>query len=134
MNNSTVSQDFSIRSIISGIFKYKYIIIIVFIIGLIGSFTMLKFQTAEYQATVKLHIKGQTQVVSTYLGFNESNRSLTHTIMIKTNHVINRAVKALNLQNEPLDYENNFASGICFTTFAKASSNISTPSGGFMSP
>lgn len=73
-------------------------------------FVDLKLRTTVYKAEVKMLISGEKQVESRYyreLG-GLRNPIATQSEIVKSNPVIERAVKATKLYQRPLDYEKNF--------------------------
>jgi Mrp family chromosome partitioning ATPase len=97
------------RDFIRPLFRQKYIIIITCIIISIGVFIGLKFQTPMYEATVLIHIKGLgITEAATYGSLGSSRIHFTQMAIVKSNPVLKRSVKALNLDKRPPDYEINF--------------------------
>ncbi|MBN2040398.1 MAG: hypothetical protein JW864_10170 [Spirochaetes bacterium] len=109
MEKYTEQNDFSIRNIVSGIFRQKQIVIIVAPVIIIVVFLVLLIQTPVFEASVKMHIVGQSQVTSEFY-YDIGARGLHRTQMaiVKSNPVIKRAVLALKLDKRPLDYEKKF--------------------------
>jgi Mrp family chromosome partitioning ATPase/capsular polysaccharide biosynthesis protein len=108
MEKVTVS-DRTIRDYIGPLFRQKLIIIITFIVISIGVFISLLFQTPVYEAKVLIHIKGvPITEAATYGAIGPYRIHMTQMAIVTSNPVIKRAVKALDLDNQPPDYEKNF--------------------------
>ena len=68
MDNTNINQ-FTVRDIISSIFRKKVVIYITFCVIMIGVCIGLLLRTPVYEAKVKMHIKGVAQIATeTYRG------------------------------------------------------------------
>ncbi|MDY6933318.1 MAG: hypothetical protein SVZ03_03750 [Spirochaetota bacterium] len=104
-------KELTIRDVANIIFRHKFVIILTFCIIMSGVFIGMQTQTPVYEARVKMLIKGQSQTLAdTYRGIGAFRIHLTQTEIVKSNPVIKRAVKALKIDERPLDYELNFCS------------------------
>ena len=105
----TIIKDITLRDIIAALFRQKILIIMTVSIIMIGVFLGLLFQTPLYEAKVIMHIKGISQIESeTYQGIGPFRVHLTQMQIVRSRPVIKRAVKALKLNERPLDYEKIF--------------------------
>lgn len=104
----------SLRDYLRIIFRHKAVIITTFITVMISVFIGLELKTPIYRAQVKMLISAEKQTSSPYyrdLGSSQAGQiSLTQTEIVKSNPVIERAVKALKLLERPPDYEKNYCS------------------------
>ncbi|HPI88325.1 MAG TPA: Wzz/FepE/Etk N-terminal domain-containing protein [Spirochaetota bacterium] len=104
-------NEYLLRDILSALFRKKHIVPICVLIILIVTYIILEFQTPIYEASVKMLVRGQGQIQSTY--YEEiigPAMYLSHIEMVKSNPVMELAVKTLNLHKRPLDYEKEYAS------------------------
>ncbi|MDM7987071.1 MAG: AAA family ATPase [Smithella sp.] len=103
-------KNLTFRDLLRPLFRQKLIIAFTFCIIIPIIYFGLKFQTPMYQARVLMQIKGVGQTAApTYLGLGAWRIHLTQMSLVKSNPVLKRAVKALNLDKRPLDYEKKFA-------------------------
>lgn len=104
----------SLRDYIRVIFRHKVVIITTFITIMLIVGVGLELKTPMYESQVKLLISAQKQVESPYyrgLGFGAGGGiSSTQSQIVTSNPVVERAVKALKLDERPSDYEKNFCS------------------------
>ena len=74
----------------------------------------LELKTPKYESKVKLLITAEKQVESPYyreiLGSRNAQVTLTQSEIVKSEHVLSRAVQAIALHKRPLDYEKEYAS------------------------
>ncbi len=112
MNNSGYLREFSFRSFLDLVFRQKLVIILTLCIVNIIVFIGLLLVTPVYEARVKMLISAEKQVQAPYYnelgGFGGSLVHMTQTVIVKSNPVIERSVKALKLDRRPLDYEKHF--------------------------
>lgn len=108
MEKSNISN-FTFRDFIQPLFRQKLVILITFSIIIPITYIGLLFQTPIYEAKVLIHIKGVSQIAaSTYEGIGGWRVHMTQMALVKSNPVIKRAVKSLELDKRPLDYEKKF--------------------------
>jgi capsular polysaccharide biosynthesis protein len=113
--NST-NYETTLRDYLRVIFRQKAVIITAFITVMVTVTIGLMLKTPVYESQVKMLISGQKQVESSYYrdlmrdGSFRSDVTLTQSEIVKSNPVIERAVKALELDKRPLDYEKRFCS------------------------
>jgi capsular exopolysaccharide synthesis family protein len=106
----------TLRDYLKVLFRHKEVILITFIIVLGTVIIGLQFKTPVYQAGVKMLISAEKQVEATY--YRDLLRSqsmevvLTQSEIVKSNPVIERAVRATGLYDRPLNYEKKFASAL----------------------
>ena len=111
MNKNIKVNEYVLRDTLSALFRKKHIIPITVLIVLVITYFLLKLQTPIYEASVKMLVRGQSQIRSTY--YEEiigPAMYLSHLEMVKSNPVVHLTVKTLNLHKRPLDYEKNFSS------------------------
>jgi len=104
----------TLRDYLKVLFRHKAIIITTFI-TVIGTVIIgLQFKTPVYQAQVKMLISAEKQVKSPYYrqlaGYRNGEGVLTQSEIVKSSPVIERAVRATGLYQQPLDYEKKFCS------------------------
>ncbi len=101
------------REILAGIFRKKVFVFTASFLGIVAAYIGAEFQTPIYEATVKMHIKGISQVVvNFYEGLDSRRLHQTQIEIVKSEPVLRRAIYALNLQNVPRDLEKNYCSPI----------------------
>lgn len=95
-------------------FRHKTVIIATFVIVMITVFIGLKFKTPVYEASVKMLISAKKQVEARYYrdlsGYRKTEIARTQSEIVKSNPVIERAAKAIKLDQRPFDYEKYFCS------------------------
>ncbi len=107
--DNTILSNLTFRDFLRPIFRKKLLVILSCAIIIPLTYIGLKFQTPLYEARVLIHIKGITQIESsTYGNIGPFRIHLTQMTIVKSNPVIKRAVKALNLEKQPLNYEASF--------------------------
>lgn len=104
----------TLRDYLKVLFRHKAIIITTFI-TVIGTVIIgLQFKTPVYQAQVKMLISAEKQVEAPYYrqlaGYSNGEGVLTQSEIVKSSPVIERAVRATGLYQQPLDYEKKFCS------------------------
>jgi len=104
----------TLRDYVRVLFRHKTVIITTFITVMITVFIGLQFKTPVYEASVKILISAQKQVEAPYYrelaGYRKTEIALTQSEIVKSNPVIERAIKAIRLDQRPLDYEKHFCS------------------------
>jgi len=109
-------QEITLRDYVRVLFRQKAIIITAILTVAITAFIGLKMQTPTYEASVKLLISGAKSVESPYyrdmLDYRNIEAALTQSEIVRSNPVIERAVKVTGLYQIPLDYEAKFSSGM----------------------
>ena len=107
-------DEFTMRDYLRVIFGRKAVILFSFIIVMATVTAGLMLKTPAYQAQVKMLISAQKLVESPYyrelLGYQNVQIALTQSEIVRSNPVIERTVKALNLDQRPLGYEKSFCS------------------------
>lgn len=104
----------TLRDYLKVVFRQKAVIFsVVAAAGLITAIG-LKFKTPVYQAQVTMLISAEKQVESPYYRELDAQAKavFTQSQIVKSNPVIDSTVRALNLQQRPLDYEKNFSSSL----------------------
>lgn len=110
MENSNPSP-ITIKDVFDIIFRNKKIIVITFILGIIVTLIGLQFVTHEYEAEVKMLIRGQgITAADTYAPIGSYGIQSTQAEIVKSNPVLRRAAIALKLDKRPLDYETKYCS------------------------
>jgi capsular polysaccharide biosynthesis protein len=113
--NST-HYETTLRDYLRVLFRQKTVIITAFITVMVTVTIGLMLKTPVYESQVKMLISGQKQVEASYYrdlirdGSFRSDATLTQSEIVKSNPVIERAVRALELDKRPLDYEKRFCS------------------------
>ncbi|MEP9409999.1 MAG: polysaccharide biosynthesis tyrosine autokinase [Candidatus Brocadia sp.] len=106
----------TLRDYVKVVFRHKAVIIITFVVIIISVVIGLELKTPVYRSQVKILITGEKQYDSPYykeLGSQQaSGMSLTQAEIVKSNPVIERAVRALKLDERPPDYEKNYCSSL----------------------
>ena len=109
-------QNTTLRDYVRVLFRHKAVLITCFITVMVTVYIGLKLRTPLYESQVKLLISAEKQVESPYyrdiMGVRNEQIALTQSEIVKSNPVIERAVKAMGLYNQPLDYEKRFCSPI----------------------
>ncbi len=113
MNSSEYLREFSFRGFLDLFFRQKTVIIITLCLVNTIVFFGLMLMTPVYEARVKMLISAEKQVQAPYYnelgGFGGSLVHMTQTIIVKSNPVVERSVRALKLDRRPLDYEKYFS-------------------------
>jgi len=113
---NSIHYETTLRDYLRVIFRQKAVIITAFITVMVTVTLGLMLKTHVYESHVKMLISGEKQVEASYYrdlirgGFTRSDVTLTQSEIVKSNHVLERAVKALELYKRPLDYEKGFCS------------------------
>lgn len=105
----------TIRDYFKVLFRQKAVIITTILTVIITVVIGLELKTPVYESQVKILISAQKQVESPYyrdLMGPQNTISLTQSEIVRSNPVIERAVRLLNLDKRPLDYEKQFAGPI----------------------
>lgn len=107
-------QEQTLRDYVRILFRHKGIIFLSFFIVMFIVTIGLALRTPVYEASVKMLVSGEKQVDAPYykelLAARQMEASLTQSEIATSNPVIQRVVKALNLQKRPVDYEREYAS------------------------
>ncbi|HPF07088.1 MAG TPA: hypothetical protein PK293_13705 [Spirochaetota bacterium] len=104
-------SDWTLRDLARPLFRQKSVIIIIIIMIISGTYIGLQMKTPEYEASVKMLIKGQSQTVGlTYEGIGAYRIHLTQMEIVKSEPVLKRVVMTLKLDERSADYEKNYAS------------------------
>jgi capsular exopolysaccharide synthesis family protein len=108
--NIAVKTMTTVRDYLKVIFRYKILIIAIFIVTNITVDRLLKLRTPFYQASVKMVITGIKTSDSKYYKPVYLGQTILEyqSNFIQSSAVIERVVKALELYKRPLDYEANF--------------------------
>ena len=106
--------EITLRDYVRVLFRRKWVILATLVGTIAATLLGLQLKTPAYEAQVKMLISAQKQVESPFYrdlaGSRNSEVALTQSEIVKSNPVLERAVKALNLYQRPLDYEAAFAS------------------------
>ncbi|MFA6217686.1 MAG: GNVR domain-containing protein [Candidatus Omnitrophota bacterium] len=105
----------TLRDYMRVLFRQKAVIITAFITVMLTVILGITLKTPVYESQVKLLISGEKQVEATYYrelmaGGRNVEIALTQSEIVKSNPVIERAIKSLGLNQKPLDYEKKFCS------------------------
>lgn len=107
-------NEVTFRDYLRVLFRHKSVIVITFLTVMITTYIGLKLKTPLYQASVKILISGKKATQAPYYrdiaGYQTQEIVLTQSEIVKSNPVIERAVKILKLDKRPLDYEKKFCS------------------------
>lgn len=110
------TKEITFRDYLKIIFRHKLKIVATFIILTVLVFIGLQLMTPVFQADVKMLISGEKQTESPYyrglMGYTGSQMALTQSEIVKSNPVIERAVRVLRLDERPRDYEKQFCSAL----------------------
>jgi len=113
-NHSNHSEEPTMRDYLRVIFRQKAVILVCLFSVMMTVYIGLKMNTPVYEAEVKMLISAEKQIDSPYYkqmtGYRDIKASLTQSEIVKSNPVIERTVRALNLHLRPLDYEKKYAS------------------------
>jgi capsular polysaccharide biosynthesis protein/Mrp family chromosome partitioning ATPase len=114
MYNEVTSRDY-----LRVIFRQKSIIITAFAAVMFAVILGLMLRTPAYQAQVKMLISAEKLVEAPYYqeitgggSHTGADATVTQSEIVKSLPVLDRTVKALNLDLRPLDYEKEFASNL----------------------
>jgi Mrp family chromosome partitioning ATPase/capsular polysaccharide biosynthesis protein len=108
MEKSNISNNTS-RDFIRPLFRHKILIAVSFVMISIIAYVVILMFTEVYEAKVLIHIKGIGQVESqTYERIAPTRIHFTQMSIVTSNPVLKRAIKSLDLDKRPLDYEEKF--------------------------
>lgn len=125
MEHSITETDSTIRDYLRILFSRKAVVGMTILLVMIGVFIGLQLKTPIYEAKVKMLILAKKQIDSPYYkdisDFRTTEMTLTQSEIVKSNPVIERAVKRLRLNELPLDYEKQFCTSLksLFVDFMK---------------
>jgi len=104
----------TLRDYLKVLFRQKAVIFATILAVMATVIVGLKMRTPVYEARVKMLILAEKQVQSPYYreleGSFKTEMALTQSEIVKANPVLERTVRALKLDERPLDYEKEFAS------------------------
>jgi capsular polysaccharide biosynthesis protein len=106
--------DVTLRDYIRVIFRQKLIILVTILSVCLTLYVGLVFRTPVYEAQVKMLISAKKLVDSPYFrdtlaGYRQTELSRTQSEIVKSSPVLENTVRALALNERPLDYELGFA-------------------------
>jgi capsular exopolysaccharide synthesis family protein len=105
-------DELTLRDYLKVLFRQKWVIITAFITVSVTAALGLWMKTETYVATVKMLVTSQKEIESPYygplVGMQNIQVALTQSEIVKSNPVMERALKAVGLK--PLDFEKKFAS------------------------
>jgi len=114
MNQYANETTTTLRDYLKVFFRHKAVIITTFITVMATVAIGLQLKTPVYQAQVRMLISAEKQVEAPYyrdlLKSQNAEVVLTQSEIVKSNPVIERAVRAIGLYERPLDYEKRFCS------------------------
>ena len=104
----------TMRDYVRVLFRQRAVMIVTVLTVIVTVYVGLKLKTPVYEAGVKVLISAEKQVESPYyrelLAQRNVEVALTQSEIVRSKPVIERVVRVLNLSQEPLDYEKQFAS------------------------
>jgi capsular exopolysaccharide synthesis family protein len=101
----------TLRDILRVVFRYKLIVITVFMTIMVTVIIGLELRTPLYESRVKILVTGKMpKDVEVQRELGPGSLIETQRVLVKSLPVIERTVKALKLYQRPLDYERQFAS------------------------
>ncbi len=112
MGTNIASQESVFRQYARIIFKQKTVILLTFVGVMTSVLISLEMSTPVYESQVKMLISAEKQVDSQFYRDLENPRSVpvsTQSEIVKSGPVIERSIKALHLEQRPLDYEKQYA-------------------------
>ena len=111
-----LNMDTTLRDYVRVLFRHKLVILTAIVTVCTTVVLGLKFKTNLYEARVKMLITAQKQVESPYyrdlIGYQNVQRALTQSEIVKSAPVLGRVVRALALDKRPLDDEKRYASDL----------------------
>lgn len=103
----------SLRDFLRVIYKYRFITLTILITVMVSIYFGMQMKTPAYQASVKMLVTGKMPKDIEYeRSLGQGSLISTHMQMVFSKTVLERAAKALKLDERPLDYEKNYATGI----------------------
>jgi capsular exopolysaccharide synthesis family protein len=103
------------RDYIRIIFRHKFVVIVTFLTVMITVYVGLKLQTSVYEAQTKILISGAKETGAIYyskMKVDDEEIANTQSAIVTSGPVLGNVVRALKLDQQPLDYEKRFASPI----------------------
>ncbi|MDD4900454.1 MAG: lipopolysaccharide biosynthesis protein, partial [Candidatus Omnitrophica bacterium] len=114
MESITNEQQATLRDYLRIIFRQRHTIFATVFCVMLVVFLGLQFKTPEYESRVRMISIAKKYFENTYFKDSSDYRSTELTMsqseMVKSNPVLERAVRRLRLNEQPLDYEKSFAS------------------------
>ncbi|NOZ67817.1 MAG: polysaccharide biosynthesis tyrosine autokinase [Deferribacteres bacterium] len=107
------SRETTLRDYLRILFRYKILVLTTMAVVFLTVFIRMQIATPYAVATVKMMIVGKgTAETNFYEQLQTGIRTLvnTHSVLIKSNMVLERVVRALRLDQRPLDYEKKYSS------------------------
>ena len=112
--NDEMITDTTLRDYLRVLFRHKAVMLVTVLTVCATVFVGLKFKTKVYESRVKMLITAEKMVESPYYrelyGSNKTQQTLTQSEIVKSGPVLGRAVRALALNQRPLDDEKQFSS------------------------
>ncbi|MCA9407883.1 MAG: polysaccharide biosynthesis tyrosine autokinase [Candidatus Omnitrophica bacterium] len=109
----TNTGDNTLRDYLRIVFKHKILVITTFLTVSGTVFVGLQLRTPVYESSVKMLLAAEKQVESTLLkdlkGTQKAELVLTQSEIVRSNPVLERAVKSLKLDKRPYDYEKAYS-------------------------
>ncbi len=105
------SKETTLRDILKVLFRHKAIAVITFSTILLSVLLGLELRTPEFSAEVKMLVTGKMQKDVEYQrALGPGSLITTQQYLAYSKPIIERTVRALNLDKRPIDYEKRFAS------------------------
>ncbi len=116
MNHLSLADTLTMRDYARVVFKRGSMIALTVAITVGTVYLGLQMKTPTYEAKTKMLISAEKLVASPFSrelsGATNNQITLTQTEVVKSNPVLERAVRSLNLADRPWDYEANFSSSL----------------------
>jgi Mrp family chromosome partitioning ATPase len=108
---TNTTQKISLQDVLIVLFRYKFFVIMIFILTISSIVFQDELKTPKYSATVKMLVTGvmpsDLQYVRT---LGPGSLIANHMKMVKSELVIKRVVESQKLYNRPFDYEKKYSS------------------------
>lgn len=105
----------TLRDYVRILFRHKLTVILTFVTVIATVYVGLKMQTPLYEAEAKILISGAKETGAIYysrMRIDDEEIANTQSAIVTSTPVLSQVVRALNLDELPLDYERRFASPI----------------------
>lgn len=113
ISSSSISE-LTLRDYLRVIFRHKAVVVVSMVVVCLTVALGLQLQTPTYVASVKMLVSSIKETQAPYsrelAGYDRSEANITQSEIVKSAPVVERAVKAIHLDQRPLDYEKPYAS------------------------
>lgn len=108
--NSNIESESTFRDVLTVAFRHKFVILLVFFVVMMTVYIGVELRTPTYRAYVKILVSGKMQKDVEYQReLGQGSITKTQMSLVQSKPILERTVRALNLDKRPVDYEKFFA-------------------------